>query len=332
MNTTGNKIVDAIGQIHFEGNIIPHMWYRTLRLENGKPDIISMVLLSEFIYWYRPTAVKDERSGAFMKMKKKFKEDLLQKSYKDLSEQFGFSDKQIREALKRLEARNVLRRVFRTVDSSIGKLPNTMFIELYVTGIMEITFPESKGVLPYRETPSLPTGKEVLPYRETPIAPQGNTITEITTENTTKTTTESNNTRAKKRADEYSDQFLELWNMYPKKRDKKAANKAFKAAMKRADFETIKRGLKNYITEQQAARTELNYYKHFSTFMNGDSYNDYQVLNIPQPKRRGQANTGSERQGLTYAELQERIKPELEQSGETPRHDEDFFDDEDLPF
>lgn len=332
MGTTGHKTVDAIGQIHFEGNIIPHMWYRTMRLDNGKPDIISMVLLSEFIYWYRPTVVKDERSGAFMKMKKKFKGDLLQKSYKDLSEQFGFSDKQIREALKRLEARNILRRVFRTVDSSIGKLPNTMFIDLNVAEILRITFPESEGVLPYRETPSLPTGKEVLPYRETPIAPEGNTITEITTENTTKTTTESNNIRAKGRASEYSDQFLELWEMYPKKKDKKAANKAFKAAMKRADFETIKKGLTNYVSEQKALRTELTYYKHFSTFMNGDSYNDYQVLNIPQPKRRGQANTGSERQGLTYAELQERIKPELEQSGEASRHDETFFDDEDLPF
>lgn len=324
MSTTGNKTVDAIGQIHFEGNIIPHMWYQTLRLDDGKPDTISMILLSEFIYWYRPTVVKDERSGAFMKMKKKFKEDLLQKSYKELSEQFGFSYKQIRGALERLEAKRVCRRVFRTVESPKGKLPNTMFIELFIPGIMEITFPQSKDVFTCRERPIYPEGKTSLPV--------GKDITEITTENTTKTTTESNNTRAKKCASEYSDQFLELWNMYPKKKDKKAANKAFKAAMKRADFETIKKGLANYVAEQKSLRTELTYYKHFSTFMNGDSYNDYQVLNAPQPKRRGQANTGSERQGLTYAELQERIKPELEQSGETPRQQENFFDDEDLPF
>lgn len=176
--STGNKTVDAIGQIHFEGNIIPHAWYQTLRLESGKPDLVAMILLSDFVYWHRPTIVRDEQSGQVTKVKKKFKADLLQKSYKSLTEQFGFSDKQIREALKRLEDKQVLKRVLRTIDTSIGRLPNMLFIELNISGLVKITFPESK---------------EVFPSKETPTDPQGNTITD----NTTQTSTHINNSSSK---------------------------------------------------------------------------------------------------------------------------------------
>lgn len=172
--STGNAIVDELGKLNLQGNIIPHAWYQTLKLKSGKPDTVSMLLLSDFIYWYRPTYLRDEETGQLAMMKKKFKGDLLQKSYKQLTEQFGFSDKQIRESLKRLEEKGVLTRVFKTVDSSMGKLPNTMFIELHVSEIVKTCFPKSK---------------EVLPYRETPIALEGNTITKITTESTTQNST-----------------------------------------------------------------------------------------------------------------------------------------------
>jgi uncharacterized phage protein (TIGR02220 family) len=172
--TTGNEIVDELGKINLHGNIIPHSWYQTLKLSSGKPDTVSMLLLSDFIYWYRPTYLRDEETGQLAAVKKKFKGDLLQKSYKQLTEQFGFSEKQIREALKRLEEKGVLSRVFKTVDSSMGKLPNTMFIELHVSEIVKTCFPQ---------------GKEVFPSKETPISPQGNTITKITTESTTQIST-----------------------------------------------------------------------------------------------------------------------------------------------
>ncbi|WP_273125785.1 DnaD domain-containing protein [Bacillus weihaiensis] len=168
LNSTGNKTVDEIGKIHFEGNIIPHAWYQTLRLESGKPDLVAMILLSDFVYWHRPTIVRDEQTGQVTATKKKFKADLLQKSYKSLTEQFGFSDKQIREALKRLEDKQVLKRVLKTIDTPIGKLPNMLFIKLNVSGLVKITFPESK---------------DIFPSKETPIDTQGNTITDITTQN-----------------------------------------------------------------------------------------------------------------------------------------------------
>lgn len=168
--TTGNKIVDELGKLNLHGNIIPHAWYQTLKMESGKPDTVSMLLLSDFIYWYRPTYLRDEDTGQLAMVKKKFKGDLLQKSYKQLTEQFGFSSKQIREALIRLENKGVLTRVFKTVDSPIGKLPNTMFIELHPSEIVKTCFPQSK---------------EVFTLKETPISPEGKTITKITTDITT---------------------------------------------------------------------------------------------------------------------------------------------------
>ncbi|MBK8537864.1 MAG: hypothetical protein IPL59_23795 [Candidatus Competibacteraceae bacterium] len=36
-----------IGQMHFEGNIIPHPWYQWITLESGKPDLSAIILLAE---------------------------------------------------------------------------------------------------------------------------------------------------------------------------------------------------------------------------------------------------------------------------------------------
>jgi DnaD/phage-associated family protein len=168
--TTGHDVVDAIGQMHLEGNIIPHAWYETLRLKSGKPDMVAMILLSEFVYWYRPSFNRDEETGQMVGAKKKFKADLLQKSYPDLAEQFGFSAKQIREALIRLEEKGVLERVFRTVNTKKGKIPNVMFIKLDVSGLGKICFP---------------TGKDVFPSKETHTSLQGKTNTDITTKSST---------------------------------------------------------------------------------------------------------------------------------------------------
>lgn len=261
------------------------------------------IILQQTHYWL--SVSKNYREGRVW----------VYKTYKEWQEELPFwSVSTIRRAIENLEKRNLL------IVGNFNKMPgdNTKWYTVDYEALENL----EREIFEKEDNPLFKMSRPPVQNE------QSNTreYTETTSESTQK------DIRAKKRASEYSDQFLELWEMYPKKKDKKAANKAFKAAMKRADFETIKKGLTNYVAEQKALRTELTYYKHFSTFMNGDSYNDYQVLNVPQPKRRGQANTGSERQGLTYAELQERIKPELEQSGETSGHDENFFDDEDLPF
>ena len=95
--------VKAIGSLNFEGNIIPIEWLNHVRLPNNKPDLVSIFLLSDIIYWYRPTTIRDEFSGSIIGYKKKFKSDLLQKGYNDLEDLFGLTKAQIKKSLQRLE-------------------------------------------------------------------------------------------------------------------------------------------------------------------------------------------------------------------------------------
>lgn len=222
MFTTGNTTVDAIGQMHLEGNVIPHTWYENIRLSTGKPDLIAITLLSEIVYWYRPIHLKEEASGRLLGIKKKFKADALQRSYDSFVEQFGFSKKQVREAMDRLEQLGLITRDFRTITSNGTNLSNVLFIDLNIGLLEGITFLGNR-VLPKKERGYCPNGKEgvtdmgnrVLPKRETPIAPEGNTYTEITTEITNTEITKKNTSR-KRVYDESSVEYQLANRLYKK--------------------------------------------------------------------------------------------------------------------
>ena len=89
--------VSEIGRLKITGNIIPNQWLKTLTLENGRPDTYSILILADILYWYRPTEIRDEKSGALLGYRKKFAEELLRRSYSDLEAQFEFSKKQCQE-------------------------------------------------------------------------------------------------------------------------------------------------------------------------------------------------------------------------------------------
>jgi len=131
--------VKAIGSLNFEGNITPIEWFSYIRLPNNKPDLVSIILLSDIVYWYRPTTLRDEHSGKITSYKKKFKSDLLQKSYNDLEELFGLTKDQIKKSLQRLEQLNLIKRVFRHITSQGSSLANVMFIQIFPEQISKIT-------------------------------------------------------------------------------------------------------------------------------------------------------------------------------------------------
>lgn len=144
--STGHAVVDQVGSVHLEGNILPTSWFSTFVLESGKPDLNAIVVLSEIVYWHRPTVVRDEYSGQVVCVKKKFKSDLLQRSYQSFSDQYGFSKQQVKEAFDRLEKLGVLKRHFRTVEANNQKYNNVLFIELITPVLFEMTtLPISKG-------------------------------------------------------------------------------------------------------------------------------------------------------------------------------------------
>ncbi len=141
--TSGNNTVDRIGGMNISGNVIPQIWYRTITRPNGKPYLLAITLLSDIVYWYRPSEVRDEQSGQIIGWRKRFHGDMLQKTYQQYAELYGESRKTVKTAMDCLENLGVIRRHFRDVTYGNGMTSyNVMFVELDANKLHEITFPE----------------------------------------------------------------------------------------------------------------------------------------------------------------------------------------------
>lgn len=140
-----NSIVDALDGMEFKGNIIPAAWYKTVLTAKGKPDSIAIILLSDIVYWYRPQEVRDEAIGELIGIRKKFEADLLQRSYDQFANHFGYTKAQVKSAVVRLENLGVIRIVFRTLEVGGQKLSNVMFIELIPERLRELTYLHKTG-------------------------------------------------------------------------------------------------------------------------------------------------------------------------------------------
>ena len=142
--TSGNKAVDEMLEISFEGNITPQAWYRTILRDTGKPHLLAITILADIVYWYRPSIVRDEPTGQLIGIRKKFKSDALQKSYRAYSDLYGESKRSVKQAFDTLESIGVIRREFRDMrDESDNVLAvNIMYIHLNVDVLRALTFPQ----------------------------------------------------------------------------------------------------------------------------------------------------------------------------------------------
>lgn len=187
---TGNPIVDAIGQINLTGNIIPESWYQTIVNESGKVNTLAILILSDIVYWYRPTEIRNE-DDLSTSYAKKFKDpDYLQRSYQQIMDKFNISKDQAKRAITFLESLGVVKRHLKTVVTPNGPVPNVMFIELVPEVLLALTYPEEGGVC---KNPHTPVQKSTDTHGNLHTSPCKNprTNTKITTENTTKTSTSS---------------------------------------------------------------------------------------------------------------------------------------------
>lgn len=139
--STGNAIVDQNAKLNISGNVIPQMWYRTIIRDSGKPNLTAIIILADIVYWYKPAEIRDENTGLVVAVKKKFKADLLQRSYQQISEQFGISKKEATNAVIFLEKLGVVRRVFRTINVNGLVVNNVLYLELVVERLKELTYP-----------------------------------------------------------------------------------------------------------------------------------------------------------------------------------------------
>lgn len=135
-----NYILKELSRFELQGNIIDQGWFEHLVNESGKVQPNAIFVLSEIVYWYRPTLVFDEDTSAIIGLKSKFKGDMLQKSYSQLSEKFGLSKVQVERACKFLEKKNLIVLDFRKVYTANGReLNNVLYIGLNVEELKKIS-------------------------------------------------------------------------------------------------------------------------------------------------------------------------------------------------
>lgn len=151
---SGNKTVDEMGELNITGNVTPMEWFTTILRDKGDAHLLAIIILSDIVYWYRPTEIRDEQSGFVIGWHKKFKADLLQKSYSDYEKVLGESKRTIKAAFDLLEEIGVVKRVFRNVkvtsegmialkdgekaDDTDKVFYNVMYIELNVDKLHEL--------------------------------------------------------------------------------------------------------------------------------------------------------------------------------------------------
>lgn len=257
MTSSGSETVDLVGSMNLTGNVIPHSWYQSIKMENGKVDTIGILLLAEIVYWYRPSYELDEDTGQLLRTRKKFKSDLLQRSYKGFEEKFSFTTKQTKEALVRLEKQGLIKRVFRTIDSKdSGRLGNVMFIQLFANKLAEITSISTFNVPPLVSKtipPSVPESIPLCTQKDIGVSLKGQTNTKSTTKNTTKkkeyrefvTLTEKQySTLLEKYGKEKTEAMLDILNNYKGSTGKKYDS----------DYHTIYRWVEKSYEEQRGRR------------------------------------------------------------------------------
>ncbi len=171
--TSGNETVDAMGMMNISGNVIPQIWYSTITRENGKPYLLAITLLGDIVYWYRPTEIRDERTGLVVGWKKRFRGDLLQKTYQQYADLYGESKRSIKAAMDRLEELGVIRKEFREVTCGNGMiLNNVMYIGLNADVLNRLTYPERA---PESEIESVVVQEEYVEMKETVDFAEGGT-------------------------------------------------------------------------------------------------------------------------------------------------------------
>lgn len=195
MHSTGNEIVDRMASIQISGNVIPQSWYKAITKDTGKPYLAAIVILSDIVYWYRPVEVRDEDSGQTVSMRKKFKADLLQRSYAQLAEQFGISKRDATNAVVALEKLGVIKRHFRKIDVGGMMMNNVLFIELIPSVLESITFGTELNS-GFCDTYHSNKGQG-SPKNATGVTQKRDTNTEITTENTTEISKKEKRKKAK---------------------------------------------------------------------------------------------------------------------------------------
>jgi len=137
--TSGNEVVDRVGEWNLRGNIIPHEWYINIRDEKGKADYLSVLLLAEIVYWHRPRQVDEPNKKNTKIFRPKFSGDKLHKKYSEFAEKFGASKKQVTQSIFRLKKKGLLDVEYRNIIVKGMALNNLTYFTPICENIEKIT-------------------------------------------------------------------------------------------------------------------------------------------------------------------------------------------------
>jgi hypothetical protein len=161
--STGNKGVDQIGTMHFEGNILDHRWLLApeLRLKSGLINLPALVILADLVYWHRPSIIRDEESNAIVAVKKKFQHEHLWKDYATWGASLGLTKRQVQDAVAFLVKVGLIKRTTGRLTLTGGVRSNTLaFLAIVPEKLAEITYRHTLPSASQREAPHVTTGGE----------------------------------------------------------------------------------------------------------------------------------------------------------------------------
>lgn len=186
-----------IEKISITGNVVPPSWYQAIKTKSGKTALLAINILADVVYWYRPTVIRDEETGAIISKSKKFKSDKLQRQYSQIVDFLGCSKEQAKEAVDLLVDLGLITREFRTVKTGTMILNNVMFLEPIPPRIEEITYRPSPTFLP---PPIGENGDQVGDKR-------GGTNTDINSKTSPKTSNKGRAKTARQPSNKIPDRF-----------------------------------------------------------------------------------------------------------------------------
>lgn len=192
----GSDITRALGQMDITGNVVPLSWFAHLKhpggkKQDGKPNLAAILILSDIVYWYRPKEIRNEETGAFIGWEKKYKGDLLQRTYQSYADMLGLTKRIVQRAFDCLEQAGLIWLEFRTVRTETSTLGNVMFIGVNSNRLAQITYP-----ITFKGNRYDLQRQEGIPSKATPEAFKGKTLTKNTTETPNTDHTETTTTGA----------------------------------------------------------------------------------------------------------------------------------------
>ena len=121
--TSSGKAKSALGAgVNLgSGNIVPHWWYKALKADSGKPDLVAIALLSELWFLHRKHAGIEYNDG-----------------YAYFERKFEFTRAQLQEATLRLHSAEIVTRSFRTIVVHGRNFPNELHLKINLPKILSL--------------------------------------------------------------------------------------------------------------------------------------------------------------------------------------------------